>query len=187
MSQEADKNEISQLLQAVNEGDREAADELVHRLTPLISRLVFRLTGWHPDTQDLVQDVFLNLQRSWRTFAGRSQLKTWVTSIVINRCRNWHRSRSRTPNQAGIVVEELIDDARPGISLEDRESLRHALRSLNENDRELIVLRYLEEMDLDEISRLTGIRKNTIEVRLHRARTRMLQVMSPAAQENARG
>ena len=187
MSQEADNQEISQLLQAVSEGDREAANELVHRLTPLISRLVFRLTGWHPDTQDLVQDVFLNLQRSWQTYAGRSQLKTWVTSIVINRCRNWHRSRSRTPNEAGIVVEELIDDARPGISLEDRETLRHALRSLNENDRELIVLRYLEEMDLDEISRLTQLRKNTIEVRLHRARKKMLQVMSLTTQENARG
>ncbi|MEO1474392.1 MAG: hypothetical protein AAFS03_10750, partial [Pseudomonadota bacterium] len=38
--------------------DREAADELVHRLTPLISRLVFRLTGWHPDTQDATLSLY---------------------------------------------------------------------------------------------------------------------------------
>lgn len=187
MSQDADNQEISELLDALSAGDRAAANDLVRRLTPLVSRLVFRLTGWHPDTQDLVQDVFLNLQRSWKSFDSRSQLTTWVTSITINRCRNWHRTQSRTPSQSGIVVEELIDDARRGISLEDQENLRRALRCLSASDRELIVLRYLEEMDLDEISEMTGTKKNTIEVRLHRARHRMMEAMSPVGQENSRG
>lgn len=188
MSQDADNQEISKLLRALSEGDREAADVLVHQLTPLITRLVFRLTGWHADTQDLVQDVFLNIQRSWQSFQGQSQLQTWVTAIVLNRCRNWHRTQNRSPDRASVVVEELTDDRPPsGASLEDRESLRQALRSLNDKERELIVLRYLEEMDLEEMSRLTQVRRNTLEVRLHRARQKMLQAMSPASVENARG
>lgn len=106
---------------------------------------------------------------------------------MINRCRNWHRTRSRTPDRAGIVVEELIDDSRSGISLEDQDHLKHALQSLGATDRELIVLRYLEEMELDEMSAVLQLRKNTIEVRLHRARQKMSQLMSQHPQENSHG
>lgn len=172
MPPDSDHDSDRQLLQSLKLGDSEAAGILVERLTPLISRLVFRLTGWNPDTQDLVQDVFVNIQANSDSFKAHSKLETWVTAIVINRCRNWHRTKARQPTVSAMEINALSEDATTP-QVEINESVRAALRQLNPADRELVVLRYLEEKSLDEISTSTGIRKNTIEVKLHRARQKM--------------
>lgn len=79
-------------------------------------------------------------------------------------------------------ITELVDDVTVP-QCETDESVREALRQLNSSDRELVVLRYLEEKSLDEISQTTGIRKNTIEVKLHRARQRMMTAILAGEKE----
>lgn len=182
MPPDSDHDNDRELLQRLRSGDEAAAEILIERLSPLVSRLVFRLTGWNSDNQDLVQDVFLNIQANSHSYRGDSKLESWVTTIVVNRCRNWHRSRARQPIVCSMGITELVDDVTVP-QCETDESVREALRQLNSSDRELVVLRYLEEKSLDEISQTTGIRKNTIEVKLHRARQRMMTAILAGEKE----
>lgn len=182
MPPDSDDIRDKQLLALLGTGDEKAAGVLLDRLSPLVSRLVFRLTGWNSDNQDLVQDVFLNIQAKADSFRGDSKLESWVTTIVINRCRNWHRTKARQLSVSSTDVNEVTDIvSRPHCEVDD--SIRMALRQLLPPDRELVVLRYLEEKSLDEISLLTGLRKNTIEVKLHRARQRMQAVIKASEKE----
>jgi RNA polymerase sigma-70 factor (ECF subfamily) len=159
------------VLAGLRQGDRRASVELVDRLTPLINRMVFRLTGWHPETQDLVQEVFLAIQQSADTFRGDCRLETWVTSITINCCRRWQRQQSRM-EPTGDSPPEPIDetDEQCRHTDEAKEEVQVALQRIQHDQRELLVLRYLEGHSLEDLAELLQVRKNTLEVRLHRAR-----------------
>ncbi len=68
--------------------ERLVADEQAY-----ISRLVYRLTGYRSDVDDLVQDVFVAALVAWPKFRGDSSARTWITRIALNRCRLYHRRR----------------------------------------------------------------------------------------------
>ncbi len=171
------------LLAEVRRGDRCAAATMVERLTPIVSRMVFRLTGWHEDTQDLIQNVFLAVQQSADSFRGDSKLETWVTSITIHCCRQWIRGRAGVPPNVPPAVSEPVDHSfkRYQDTTEIGEEVRLALKQIHHDDRELLVLRYLEDMPLEDIAQLLGIRKNTLEVRLHRARKELCSMLTQRA------
>jgi RNA polymerase sigma-70 factor (ECF subfamily) len=164
------------LLAGLNDGDRVAATELVARLSPVVRRTVFRMTGWHSETDDLVQEVFLSIQKSAMSFRGASQLETWVIGIAIRVCRSWQRTDFRNPKPSSSeTIAEPISLPNENDHVESVDEVRVLLASLSQSDRELVVLRYLEEMNVNEISQLLGIKKNTLEVRLHRIRERLIQ------------
>lgn len=161
-----------ELLEGVRRGDRASAAELVDRLAPIIERIVFRLTGWHADNQDLVQEVFLAIQQSASSFRGASRIETWATSIAIHRCRAWQRQRNSNKQYVLGSYDEPVDDAFEieRHAEEVREEMRRAMRELKHEAREILVLRYLEGMELEMVAELLGIKKNAVEVRLLRAR-----------------
>ena len=171
------RNSDRQLVEGLRRGDEGAARELVQRLAPHINRTVYRLTGWHADTQDLVQEVFLQIQQSAAKYRGECKIETWATSIAINCCRKWRRHQAVVPNQEHQEQNDIVDPTAYHDSTlhEDQEIIRYGLQMLTQEDRELIVLRYLEELGLDELTHLFNIKKNTLEVRLVRARKRLAE------------
>ena len=171
---------VRTLLLRLHAGDQEAAAVMVAQLEPLVSRMVFRLTGWHCETEDLVHDVFLAIQQAAPAFRGESSLETWATAITIHQCRHWQRTQRKRRNH--------VEQVRPDNSYqpahfrnEVQEEVQLALHSLSADLRELVVLRYLEEMSLAEITKTLGIRKNTLEVRLHRARKHLAEFLEARA------
>jgi RNA polymerase sigma-70 factor (ECF subfamily) len=165
-----------QLLAGLRDGDRVAATALVARMSPVVRRTVFRMTGWHSETDDLVQEVFLSIQKSAKSFRGDSQLETWVIGIAIRVCRSWQRTDFRNPKLGSpATAAEPVSLPSENDYVESVDEVRVLLASLSQSDRELVVLRYLEEMNLNDISKLLGLKKNTVEVRLHRIRERLIQ------------
>lgn len=183
----ASERELVHRLQA---GDPLAATAVVDRLEPLVSRMVFRLTGWHTETEDLVNDVFLAIQKSAGTFRGDSTLETWATSITIHCCRRWQKLIIQRRHTMQPAEDEPIDQqhAAQQRSGELQEEVQLALQSLSQEMRELIVLRYLEDQSLEAISALLNVRKNTLEVRLHRGKKLLGQILAKRAaqQEEAK-
>ena len=81
--------------------ERLVADEQAY-----IARLVYRLTGYRSDVDDLVQDVFVAALSAWPKFRGESSARTWITRIALNRCRLYHRRR--------LLGRGLIEKVRRG-------------------------------------------------------------------------
>jgi RNA polymerase sigma-70 factor (ECF subfamily) len=161
-------------------GEAAAFDEVVALYAPRVSRLVYRLLGWSGgagEVEDVVQDVFVSVLRHARSFGGRSSLSTWITSIAVNQCRSLRRRLgARVRAMAAVFAKARPDHgAADGQAMRDDESrrVREAIVRLKPADREVIVLHYLEETDVETIAEILSVSKNAVEVRLHRARKRL--------------
>jgi RNA polymerase sigma-70 factor (ECF subfamily) len=151
-----------------------ALTEVIAIHQPLVSRLVYRLTAWsRTDTEDIVQEVFVNALRSRKTFDARSSLATWLTRITINTCCTERRKRLlRTRYWKRLLTSQSQSISSPPAAdlHEDIQQTMTELRRLPATYREAVVLRYLEEMEIDDIARLLNLSRPAVEVRLHRAR-----------------
>ena len=153
-------------------------DRLVAENQQRVARLVYRLLGWRGEVEDIVQDVFLAAYKRRQTFRDESSPWTWLAAIAINRCRTHRRrkllefrwlKRART-NPAMERISNLERD-------ETAQRVRHAVAALPDRDREAIVLYYLEDWSVADISRATGSSAGTIDVRLHRARAKLRKLL----------
>jgi RNA polymerase sigma-70 factor (ECF subfamily) len=167
------------LVQQLRRGERAALEQLVAMYRPMVNRLVARLSGWSGQTDDLVQDVFVKAIAAAGHFRGDSKVSTWMTSIAINVCRQHHRTRVFRAEfwkramraHAGPIQDE--DASQPTEQRERIRQVTECVRRLRSTYREVIVLHYLEGMSSGEIGRVLGVTRNTVEVRLHRAREQL--------------
>ena len=165
-----------QLVQRFQAGDHSAFDEIVLAHERRLARLTYRLLGWSNDCEDVVQEVFVAVLSHLDGFRGESTLSTWLTMIAIKTCRShqrrqllWLRHRHRIAERQ----QGTNNDARQKQSPEDHDAVREAVRALPPKLREPIVLRYFEEMRVNDIAKSLGLSVGAVEVRLTRARRRL--------------
>lgn len=162
---------------AVASFDRLAAEQYGR-----IARLVDRLCGWRGDREDLVQEVFVSAWQAWPKFRQESQAETWLTRIAINHCRS-HQRRRWLRDAIWERLSRFVRDAddeephEPLARREDDAEIRHSLDQLPQRDREVLVLRYLEDLAVDDIAETLALKRGAVEVRLTRARARLKQIM----------
>ncbi len=157
------------------DGDASAFDELVRLHREHVARLAGRLLGWSGDVEDVVQEVFLSAYHGLPRFRSDASLSTWLTTITLNHCRRWLRRR-RLWTAAFAWLQRHHESSRweTTNSTDQRlEQVRRAMQQLTAHDREVLVLRYLEEMPVDAMAHALGQARNAVEVRLTRARQRL--------------
>lgn len=170
-------------IQRLAHGDSLEFDRFVEQYQPRIARLVSRLLGWSQDSHDVVQDVIVDVLKGFKTFRQESSVDTWLTRITINACRRHQRRLVLRRMGLGVLISRhdhaaQITETNSGLDDETLASVRAAVRKLPTREREVIVLRYLEQLPIAQISALLGISKNNTEVRLHRGRERLRRLLS---------
>ena len=159
-----------ELIRQIKQGRRECLDELVELYYPAILRYCM----WHmPDREsalDATQETFLKLVRFIDLYSHRGQFKSFLYRIAANTCIDIKRKTAAT---AELVSEELLlADCRSESSfqrIEDRQQLARALDCVSPEQRELILLRYGQELSLKEISAVTGLPLRTVQTKLRRS------------------
>ena len=168
-------------------GDHAAFDQLVAVHQDRIARLVHRLLGWPSDVDDVVQDVFVDALRNLRRFDGRSSILTWLTRLTINRCRTHQRKQwlrlsflRRRRDELCAAGSVSAPDTSDSLSAEETiHEVHSAIRQLPQRDREMIVLRYQEELPIEEIAKTLSLSRSAADVRLTRARQRLEKILKP--------
>ena len=161
-----------QLVTALKGQDFAAAQELVDSYGDRLLRSAFSLCGNETDAQDIVQDTFLQALRSVHRFQGRSAVYTWLHSILLNLTRHYHRDRKRIVYDDEVAGREAAPPDENPSQLDAgtaSSALWQALRQLSAAHREVLVLRYYEDMKIHEIAAQLGISKGTVKSRLHYA------------------
>ncbi|MFQ5410695.1 MAG: RNA polymerase sigma factor [Phycisphaerae bacterium] len=164
-------------------GDRAEFERLVRLHQPRVTRLAGRLMGWPADVRDVVQEVFLSAWKGIGGFQGKSGIETWLTRITINTCRTDRRRRIlhlrfRMRRSAECSPAYASASDRSAVDRETCMRVRLAVQALSPRYREVVVLRYLEEVPIVEIGPLLGITRNAVEVRLNRAREKLKHTLS---------
>jgi RNA polymerase sigma-70 factor (ECF subfamily) len=137
--------------------------------------------------EDITQEVFTDAIGALATFRGDSSPRTWLLSIARNRCIDYLRARRREPWDALIEDGSQSPDAQAeqcafdGEWLTDRVGLLRALDDLAEGDRALIVLRFKNGLEYDELATAFGLREGTVRMRVSRALARMRKVLGIGA------
>jgi RNA polymerase sigma factor (sigma-70 family) len=159
-----------------NPGD--AFDRLVAENQDRVARLVYRLSGWHGDVDDLVQDVFLAAFKGLRDFRDESTQWTWLARIAINRCRSHRRRKILEFRWLKRAAADGVAETVPNLERDETsQQVRKAVATLHAKDREVIVLYYIEDWPVAEISQALGVSPAAIDVRLHRARQKLRDLL----------
>ena len=146
------------LIRQFKDGDRNAFDGLYQRYLPAVYRRV-RFVIPEADVEDVTQEVFIAAVRSLPSFSGEAQFGTWLRTLTNNKVAEYYRKRNRKQE---APESPLLDDLRQPSEgnaakiMEDRIILRAALRRISEQHREVILLRFAEGMQFNEIALLTG-------------------------------
>jgi RNA polymerase sigma-70 factor (ECF subfamily) len=177
---DADERE---LVEKLKRRDEAAFSAFVLRYQERVFRLLLRMLGERAEAEDLAQEVFISIFKAIDGFRGESQLSTWVYRVAANHCRNRikylaRRRRQMTEGYDEGEVQPLLSATTPRSEAPDQlmearqteRLLQEGLLSLDEEQRELIVLREVEHLSYEEIMVITGLPEGTVKSRLHRAR-----------------
>jgi len=168
-----DDDEI--LLGRFKQGDEAAFDEIVLRFQREIAALASRLLAWPVDVDDVVQEVFLAVYLNLKRFRGQSSLRSWIFTIAVNKCRSRARKRWLFKRELSRALPEMQVSAADSVAKETQQALHQTVQRLSIKYREPIVLKYLQELPTDQICRILGVSRNTLNVRLSRARQQLKQ------------
>jgi RNA polymerase sigma-70 factor (ECF subfamily) len=141
--------------------------ELIELYGDRLLRSAYLLCGDETEAQDLAQETLLQALKSVHRFRGTSAPYTWLHGILLNLCHRHLRKQKRFVFEEGIVLRESCE-SRP-TSDEDfcAARLAEAVRSLSPEHREVIVLRYYENLKIQEIAERIGVSAGTVKSRLH--------------------
>jgi RNA polymerase sigma-70 factor (ECF subfamily) len=175
-----------EVIQRCRKGDVEAFEDIVRKYQKKMFNISYRMTGDYNEAAEVVQDAFLSVYRNIKSFKGKSKFSTWLFTIVMNLSRNKIKqlqSRRHRENfsiddpvetdNGKITVEPLSDNPSAQERLEQHQrdqKIRGCIRSLENEFREVIVLRDIQGFSYDEISDMLKIAMGTVRSRLHRAR-----------------
>jgi RNA polymerase sigma-70 factor (ECF subfamily) len=165
---QADPRTDEALVDAVNRGNESAFAALYYRYRDWVVGLAHRMTGNHEDALDVMQETFAYVASKFPGFALRSRFKTFLYPVVRHLATTRRRKNSRFTGRS-----ELSDDTAapplPKPSDASREELAAVMATLSETHREILLLRFVDDLSLDEIARAMGIPLGTVKSRLHTA------------------
>lgn len=153
-----------EIFEKLKKGDPDGAEELVR----LYYAEILRYCLFHlPDrsmAEDAVQETFLKVFRYFDDYRHRGHFRAFLYKVAANVCRDLWRKRRWEPVLEQIPVEEKGIRER-----EDREDFKRLVALLPEELREIVVLRFSQELKLKEIAGITGLPARTVQSRLRRA------------------
>lgn len=188
-----------QLVERLKRRDEAAFNELVRAYEKRVFRLVLRMLGDRAEAEDVAQDVFITVFKSIDSFRGESKLSTWMFRVATNHCKNRIKYLDRRARGKKGELDEVSEQgalesasmsssamiARPDQQAEANQIeaiVRAAIAELDEDQRELVVLRDVENLSYEEIQQITGLPEGTVKSRLHRARLLLAKAVQRASE-----
>lgn len=165
--------------QAAREGsDGTAFNELLARFRARVWRVCFRLMGSEHDAEDAAQEVFVRLFFDRGKFEGRSRYSTWLHGVAIRTCLTLRRSRGRRKRRESPAGDELIteqSDTRASETqrIDERHDITRLLDGLDEEDRALVLMRFGEGHDYDELAEMFETTAGALRMRVSRIREKL--------------
>ena len=167
-----------ELVSRTIDGNHGAYALLVERYQRKIHRVARAIVGDDTEAESIVQETFVTAYLNLAGFEGRSELETWLTRIAINKARDLLRSRKRSLVPFGLAGENASFpepvDGRPdaeqnAIARQLGVAIDRAIDDLSAQQKVIFRLRLLEDLPLEEIARLMGLRPGTVRAHLFRA------------------
>ena len=162
-------------------GDAEAFRQLVDAYQAPAYRLAARMCG--PDSaEDVTQEAFLAAWRALPEFRGDCRFSTWLYRLVSNAAIDCLR-REKKHRDTGDVDDLELPDGGPSPQeqaerSDTRDAVRRALDRLSPEHRQVLLLRFMQELDYGEIARALDVSEGTVKSRINRAKSKLREVLA---------
>lgn len=174
-----DRNDDAELVRRVAGGDTEAYAVLVGRYRPRLARYATHMLGNRADAEEALQDALVRAHRAIRKCEDPERFGAWLFRILVNRCRTAGERRERRERR--VVADEAALLAAASAPTDERtawrEEIRWALARLDADQREAFLLKHVEELEYEEMSRLTGAGVSALKMRVKRACDRLRELL----------
>ena len=154
-------------------GDQRAFDRLVLEHQERIRGFIYRATRDIDDTNDLAQEVFIKVYRNLHRFRGESEFSTWLYRIASN-VLNTHFRKRRFRDWIPLSEREDIPAESPdGEQKEQFEELLKQLTKLSNQERQVVILRGLQELSVADTAGILNTTESVVKVAYHTARKKL--------------
>lgn len=156
--------------------------EFNHTILPLakpVYSYALNMTGNADEAADITQEVMLKLWNDRKATKHVNNLKAWSLKITRNLCLDWLKKMHPVYDNEQVVRHGGYDiDLLERIEQQDTvQAVRQIIDTLPPNQREVMILRELEELEFDEIAQITGLGLNNIRVLLSRGRSKVKEIL----------
>lgn len=163
-------------------GDADAFEQLVVAYRDQVFRLALRMCGSEADADEVAQEAFLSAWKALPNFRGESQFSTWLYQLTTHAAIDLMRREKRQIAAADITEVSAADPApspqQQAEQSEQREIVRDAILQLAPEQREVVVLRFMEELSYEEIGAVLKLPSGTVKSRLNRAKAQLKEILS---------
>ncbi len=182
MTAQAVEASDKQLVEKVQQGNKQAFDLLVLKYQHKVLSIVSRYVSDSAEAHDVAQEAFIKAYRAIGNFRGDSAFYTWIYRIAINTAKNYLVSRGRRPPASDVDVadaevyaggEALRDISSPENQLATdqlKEAVFDAIKALPDELRTAVTLRELDGLSYEEIAEVMDCPVGTVRSRIFRAR-----------------
>ena len=166
------------LIHRSQEGSKQALEALLTRWQEPLWRHAVRMTRDSSLADDVLQESLIAIVRQIRNLNDPARFRSWAYRIVTFKAADQIRSRQRSRKIESAVSEkaEELESDEPALD-KPVDLLRAAMQRLNENDRLILTLFYLEEMKISEVANICSIPLGTVKSRLFKARSSLKKIL----------
>jgi len=194
MAEQTDPDAV--LMLRVKRGDRAAFAELVEKYKQPLFNFIYRTLRDEAESEDLAQNVFLQVYKSRQRYERTAKFSTWLFTIARNLCLNEIRRRSRHPAES-IEESHSDNEDQPQRQYEDKKiflpvedalhselavKIEESLAELPENQRTAILLCRQDELSYEEIAKILGCSLSATKSLIHRGRETLKEKLKPYLQ-----
>lgn len=173
-------DDIGRLATDAQNGNRFAFQQLVTLLEPRVFRMIFYRTRSRQDAEDICQDVFLKAYRSLKKLKEPDRFASWLFRIAVNRINDHHRRHKFRALFSTLDDRDSEDNADPPaarnhtamdaiVRKEFWERVQAMMQQLSKMEREVFMLRFLDDLGINEIAAVLHKSESTVKTHLYRA------------------
>jgi RNA polymerase sigma-70 factor, ECF subfamily len=168
----SDNSPDQELIAAINAGDTDAFECLYHRYRDWVVRLAWRFTGHHDDSLDVLQETFSYVAGKFPGFELTASMTTFLYPAVRNLSIAARRKRQRSVSSEAdlnTIADRAVTQVSGPSTEFDADELGEVLTALSDAHREILLMRFVDDMTQPEIADALDLPLGTVKSRLHHA------------------
>jgi RNA polymerase sigma-70 factor, ECF subfamily len=177
-----DPEDEMELIASAKEGDVNSFNKLISRYNQVIYNFSFKICRNEEKAKETLQDTLISIYKSLKSFDGKSKFSTWLYKVVTNNCLMMARSNKAGKNisinddeyQISLIDRDIVGiyetPSQSMLNEELKEKLDEAIKKLPVKYRLVFLLRDVEDLSIDETSKILNLSIPVVKSRLHRAR-----------------
>jgi RNA polymerase sigma-70 factor (ECF subfamily) len=169
------------LISTAKKGDRDAFGQLYGHYHPAIYRFVAAKVSFRHEAEDITHEVFLKAWKSLPSYKEKGfPFSSWLYRIARNRVIDHYRTKKNDSDIENVSDEfvKIVDDIEESIDhLIDFERVREKLSQLSSDQQDVLILKFVEDMEIAEIASILKKKEGAIRIIQHRALNKLKQLL----------